>query len=132
MTRLWAPGREKCFLRILAGQATTAAYEVVIAFRLISYLVRSTVNVNRAHVFGRDDLFELGEGELLFVLGQVVSEDLLQVLQVLRRQLSQVSENREKGIKCEYSTFFLGSLSVYIAFELRFSSALFSSFGRGS
>ncbi len=42
------------------------------------------------HVFRGDDLLELRQGELLLVLGQVVAEDLLKVLQVLRRKTGAV------------------------------------------
>lgn len=38
------------------------------------------------YVFGRNDLLELSQRELLVVLGQVLPKDLLQVLEVLRRQ----------------------------------------------
>ena len=46
----------------------------------------------KTHVFGGDDLLELGERELLVVLGQVVAEHLLQVLQVLLAQVRPLPE----------------------------------------
>ena len=46
----------------------------------------------KTHVFRGDDLLELGERELLVVLGQVVAEHLLQVLQVLLAQVRPLPE----------------------------------------
>ena len=53
------------------------------------------INGLKTHVFRRHDLLELGERELLVVLGQVVAEHLLQVLQVLLAQVRPLPEGKE-------------------------------------
>lgn len=51
------------------------------------------------HIFGRNDLLKFGQSELVLVLGQVLSEDLLQVLQVFRGQFGTTSVTRNRGRK---------------------------------